>query len=546
MRLAAYLSRSRHGVFYFRWPIPAELHPGGERRHVRLSLRTRCPVAAERLSRVLALAGQSRIEAASTSSMKYTEIRQHVLDHFRGMLGQFKDRVGDSGPIGPVRYAALETTQWLADGDLDTWAGLIHPEGKDGLVQAFCAVRGIPAADLTEQKRAWLLDVLRKGHGAFAQAARGHVDALERFDLDMPPLAAVGAAVVPADDAAAGGQAQLGYQDVLAEYLSELRRTAGLAPKTASQKQEVLALLGEITEQKSIAELTKADARHVKDVLTRYPQNRQKKAGTKGKPLSEVLDLPGVASISASTVNTYLSHIQTFMRWAVDHGHATENIFDGMRVKVRKSKADKRDAFTADQLARLYEHLTDNPMDLVKTDAAKWSSLVGMFTGMRLNEIAQLEIADIKQIDGIWCIAVTEDGAGGNKRLKTAAADRRVPLHDRLIAAGFLEFVEAQRAAKQVRLFPALSYCPKNGYGRAISRWFNDTLLGKLGMKSKTVVFHSLQLPTARTTTTALSGLSRSSTPAPRRVASWTCIAGAASSWRRSRVPARRTAMTAS
>lgn len=132
-------------------------------------------------------------------------------------------------------------------------------------------------------------------------------------------------------------------------------------------------------------------------------------------------------------------------------------------------------------------------MGLVKTDAAKWGSLVGMFTGMRLNEIAQLETADIKQVDGVWVIDVSDVGEGNRKRLKTAAADRRVPLHDRLIATGFLDFVEAQREARQERLFPALSFCPKNGYGRAIGRWFNNTLLPKLGMKSKTLVFHSFR-----------------------------------------------------
>ncbi|WP_370515392.1 DUF6538 domain-containing protein [Paracoccus sp. S-4012] len=41
--MAAYLSRSRHGIFYFRWPIPQHLHPTGKRGHVRHSLRTRCP-----------------------------------------------------------------------------------------------------------------------------------------------------------------------------------------------------------------------------------------------------------------------------------------------------------------------------------------------------------------------------------------------------------------------------------------------------------------------------------------------------------------------
>lgn len=34
---------------------------------------------------------------------------------------------------------------------------------------------------------------------------------------------------------------------------------------------------------------------------------------------------------------------------------------------------------------------------------------------------------------------------------------------------------------------------PPNGYGRAIGRWFNNTLLLKLDMKPKTLVFHSLR-----------------------------------------------------
>lgn len=38
MRLSAYLSQSRHGVFYFRWPIPHHLHPEQKRSDMRISL----------------------------------------------------------------------------------------------------------------------------------------------------------------------------------------------------------------------------------------------------------------------------------------------------------------------------------------------------------------------------------------------------------------------------------------------------------------------------------------------------------------------------
>lgn len=91
MRLAAYLNLSRHGVFYFRWPIPARLHPDRKRNHVRLSLRTRCFATAQGLSRALALTGQAAIEAAFVQGMKYADIRQHVTEHFQEKLRQFED-----------------------------------------------------------------------------------------------------------------------------------------------------------------------------------------------------------------------------------------------------------------------------------------------------------------------------------------------------------------------------------------------------------------------------------------------------------------------
>lgn len=39
----AHMSRSRHGIFYFRWPISPVLHPQQRRTDVKLSLGKRLP-----------------------------------------------------------------------------------------------------------------------------------------------------------------------------------------------------------------------------------------------------------------------------------------------------------------------------------------------------------------------------------------------------------------------------------------------------------------------------------------------------------------------
>lgn len=494
MRLAAYLSQSRHRVFYFRWPIPARLHPERKRSHVRFSLRTRCPATAKRLSRVLVLAGQSQIVAASASAMRYDEIRGQVAQHFQEQLARFKAGVMENGPPDEDRQVLMQNIRARLGRDWSSHAVQIGVDQAAQQVQVFCKHRGIDPDSLAPNVRQGLNDALLRGVGAFWRDASAFLEGLNEFNLDPIPSVVAGTAVTQvADNAAATGQTQLSYQEVVDQYFAEVARSGGVAVKTDADKRAALNLLAEITGGKPVAVINKADAQRTKQVLMQYPRDRHKHRSTKGKPLSDVLDLPDRPKIAAKTMNGYLGNMETFMGWAVRNGHADANHFAGMQVKVQRAKADQRDPFTDAQLGRLFEQLTENSMNLVKTDAAKWGSLVGMFTGMRLNEIAQLETADIKQVDGVWVIDVSDVGEGNRKRLKTAAADRRVPLHDRLIATGFLDFVEAQRDARQERLFPALSFCPKNGYGRAISRWFNNSLLAKLGMKSRTVVFHSFR-----------------------------------------------------
>lgn len=125
MRLAAYLSTSRHGIFYFRWPIPPSLHPEQKRRDIKVSLGTRCPRSARQVSRLLGIAGHSMLTAPTVRRMRYDDIRKHVQEHFRELLAQFKDEVAEGGPMDGMRLEALVNAQGLAEGDPEGWAALI-------------------------------------------------------------------------------------------------------------------------------------------------------------------------------------------------------------------------------------------------------------------------------------------------------------------------------------------------------------------------------------------------------------------------------------
>ncbi len=95
-----------------------------------------------------------------------------------------------------------------------------------------------------------------------------------------------------------------------------------------------------------------------------------------------------------------------------------------------------------------------------------WCPLIALYTGARINEIAQLKVCDIVQDQGVWCFSVQktvdEDlaqstGKRTRQSLKGKSAIRKVPIHESLIQAGFLDFLADMKACGHPRLFPHLS-----------------------------------------------------------------------------------------
>ena len=77
MRVPAYLIRSRHGIFYFRWLLPQWLHPKGKASDIKVSLRTRDPREALRMSRYLGYVADTLIERAVVGHAQEGVTQQH-------------------------------------------------------------------------------------------------------------------------------------------------------------------------------------------------------------------------------------------------------------------------------------------------------------------------------------------------------------------------------------------------------------------------------------------------------------------------------------
>ena len=149
------------------------------------------------------------------------------------------------------------------------------------------------------------------------------------------------------------------------------------------------------------------------------------------------------------------------------------------------SEVNTRRGFTDEELEKVFDGKAFLKFAR-KAPHRWWGPRIGLYTGMRVGEVAQLSISDIAQDEGRWCFNIRvgriSDG-GVSRRLKTKSSRRIIPVPQPLIDLGFLDFLEDAREVGHDRLFPHLKLGRKatgelNGvhYGSVLCRQFGDYL----------------------------------------------------------------------
>src|SRR5262249_41453138 len=133
---------------------------------------------------------------------------------------------------------------------------------------------------------------------------------------------------------------------------------------------------------------------------------------------------------------------------AIRRKKVRDNPFEGQRIK---QAVVHYEPFTDQEIATLFADAKPEvaPVKHKTATALPWACLISAYTGCRLEEVASLKAADIKETGGIWYFEFCSNGNG-----KTKAATRAVPLHYELIEAGLLRYRDA--LPKDSMLFPGL------------------------------------------------------------------------------------------
>ncbi|CAN7610253.1 phage integrase SAM-like domain-containing protein [Variovorax sp. LjRoot130] len=173
-----------------------------------------------------------------------------------------------------------------------------------------------------------------------------------------------------------------------------------------------------------------------------------------------------------STAANHAAAINALLNAAVKADLIERNPFD-LKFEVRD--AQEREEWTNEELTRLYgSALFKDPGEfpvLRSTDPteAYFALLILLFTGARIGEVAQLEVADVIVRNGIHALSIHRKAG----TVKTAASVRNVPIAGDLVALGLVEFAEAQRQAGAIKLFPSL-HRGKTSPGDVLGKWFRQ------------------------------------------------------------------------
>ena len=509
---ASYLTTSRHGMYCMRVPIPRTSAADG-RKYLQLSLGTRDPDKAERLASSLQLDTEAFMEQIKQAvrdkdgtPIPHNELKARIEAHYRAALETAKAKRSLIGPSEEYQDQMRQSASLMSLPNRDYWRTV----GKDAAraaLQALCDALDIPVP--SEPGPAMeLLDHVREASKAAAEAALEHSQSLRVYDLRQTPAAAP-ASPAAAPMAASENNISVSLKEAVAAFLRHGIEAEGWAVSTANKREAMLDVLLEWYGPDHLAsDITKREAAKFKtDVLLRLPANRMTAPQTRSLSLRDSLRVSSVPKISNPTVNQYLGCYRLFWAFMVSHGMTDEVQFSGLQIKEGREtgrstrKTPKRSDVPTETLQQIVAAMSDpanayyqqmqNPRSRTKNpDSLRWATLIGVFSGMRLNEIAQLDVQDVTTKDGVPVFVCTDDG--GDKRLKSGAATRSVPIHSKLLELGLMEYVQRRREAGKLKLFE-FTWTEKAGYGAKLSKWFNRTLANDLNLKQQGVLFHSLR-----------------------------------------------------
>lgn len=315
------------------------------------------------------------------------------------------------------------------------------------------------------------MSLLQNGTVTFTDIKPEEADAVaqlaERLSASISARVPV-APVAPPARTPAAALASVAWEEYVQAKLASKRWT----DSTLKENKTAINLFLQIAGDRPMSAYLNEDFREFAQGLMRLPKHYSTSPAWREQSIAE-LAKHGPGGQEPKNANKQVRFLSTFFDWyckayyETRHSHTLANhLIEEGRKTVKDSEVRK--AMSDVQLKKFYQACLAEVDGKNKKGAAftAWLVPVAAYTGARIGEIAQLMKEDIRQVEGVWIFDLL--WIKDVQSLKTAASRRQIPIHQALIDAGFLDFVQGQRGKRGKWL------------------WGNDNVKDKADAASKT------------------------------------------------------------
>ena len=309
----------------------------------------------------------------------------------------------------------------------------------------------------------------------------------------QPYLAQPRSDAVPDDD-------NITLSDLVARFFADDKR-ACLDPTTRRNYTITVEIMKEVLgEHTPVRAIKRDDIRRVQQIIRHLPARAKESDRFRGMTYQQIADAAQQArkdgedlpALKSGTRNKYIRNIGTIFAYAVQEGKIDANPALGLIVRLPEDRDEEgKEPFTDDDLHAMFPRT-------YRVEGLNWLPLVMLFHGMRPTEAAQMDTADLIQIDGVWVFDISGETKGatgadrwGDKSLKNDSSPRRIPIHQRVLDLGFLDYLQSRIQAGERKVFGVKSY-GEAGYFESIRHEF-IAWLAAVGVKRGTTGPHSLR-----------------------------------------------------
>lgn len=423
------LSRRSH-VFWIRKAVPAALAAGLGKTDVRRSLKTSSPLVARQRARTILVVIEEAFEMLRAMGLP---------PQGRAALDAILTQMMDDFDRGGVRWA--ERLKYRA---------MLEFLAKPDQIRTDAPI--VVAADPSPAEAATLSQ----------PSAATNPDRLSAFATPSPTPPTVGDT----------------FRELIRDELerskirpgSDVLFSALIEPYLAHKEEKIgskhwrdtgmrLAVFIKIVGDKQIRHYTRQDILEFVRVVAQIPYKFSQKFKTDDPFIAIELNskrkIPEPSIKKGTIEDKYLSPIKTIFSWFLVNNWLETNV--AQKISYDDNEADKlglqdveaRLPFDANQIQKLRE----NSCSHARTSIDYWWIRIQPRTSLRIGEVAQLEVCDIRLIHDRPCIDLLHVDDGDPLRrarradldLKTLTSRRIIPIPQALIDDGFLDFVEKRR-----------------------------------------------------------------------------------------------------